>query len=60
MNQLATKTYKKMRERLLESIKIKCKKCGGVMVQVYDIWDESYVGYSCKSCPHYYLFTQAQ
>ena len=57
MNQLATKTYKKMRERLLESIKIKCKKCGGVMIQVYDIWDESYVGYSCKSCPHYYLFT---
>jgi len=57
MNKLAKENYARCRERLMESIKIKCSKCKGTMVQVYDIWDESYVGYSCKSCPHYYLFT---
>ena len=57
MNKVALDNYNRMRERLLEDITIKCRKCGGSMVQVYDIWDESYVGYSCKSCPHYLLFT---
>ena len=55
---LAAKNRERAAARLLDSIKIRCKKCKGVMVRVYDIWDESYVGYSCKTCPHYYLFTQ--
>ena len=58
MDNLAAKNRERAAARLLESIKIRCKKCKSVMVRVYDIWDESYVGYSCKDCPHYYLFTQ--
>ena len=57
MNNLADRSREKAEERILQSIKIKCKKCQAPMIRVYDIWDESYVGYSCTKCPHYLLFT---
>ena len=61
MNQLAKKTYRKMRKELLESVTIKCKKCNGKMIRVEEfhyenLYDEAIVGYSCEDCPHYYLF----
>jgi len=57
MNLPAEASRKNAEERILKSIKIKCKKCKGSMVRVYDIWDESYVGWSCTKCPHYLLFS---
>ena len=55
MNNLADSSREKAEERILKSIKIKCKKCQAPMIKVYDIWDESYVGWSCTKCPHYLL-----
>ena len=56
MSQMSEENYNRMRNRLFESIKISCKECKGVMVQVYDLYDQTVVGYSCKDCTHYYLF----
>jgi len=52
----ADENYNRMRKRIFESVKIRCKECKGVMIQVYDLWDQTVVGYSCKDCTHYYLF----
>jgi len=56
MSKLAEENYNRMRNRLMDSIKVRCSKCKGVMIQVYDLWDQTVVGYSCKDCTHYYLF----
>jgi hypothetical protein len=72
MNKLADKSRKKAEERILAMVSVKCKECNGDMIRVineftyvsYDqvipLGDETVVGYSCKSCPHYYLFTTAR
>ena len=56
MNPQAKVHYDRMRNNVLQSIKIKCSKCDGVMIRVYDLYEETVVGYSCKNCTHYYLF----
>ena len=56
MSLLSDKNRQRTERRILESIRIRCKKCNGVMIRVYDIWDQGSIGYSCKSCDHYYLF----
>jgi len=40
---------------ILASVKIKCIKCGGKMIRVRDLYDDTLVGYSCQDCPHYNL-----
>ena len=56
ISKMAKENYERMRNQLMESIKIRCKECKGVMIQVYDLYEETVVGYSCKDCTHYYLF----
>jgi hypothetical protein len=55
-NNLAEEARRKTIEAIRAQVKVRCKKCNGVMIQVYDIWDQETIGYSCKGCPHYYLF----
>ena len=64
MNKTALDNYRRMRERLLDDITVKCSKCEGSMVRCIDLdsneaynrnSDQVIEGYSCKSCPHYYL-----
>jgi len=40
---------------ILKSVKIQCIKCGGKMIRVRDLYDDTLVGYSCQDCPHYNL-----
>ena len=61
MNQLANKTYRKMRKELLESVTIKCKECNSLMTEILtvdfnDSYDKATVGYNCEDCTHHYLF----
>ena len=67
MSSLSDKNYKKAAWRIIDSIKLKCKKCNGTMVRCIDLdsneaydrnvsSDQTIVGYSCEDCPHYYLF----
>lgn len=53
---LSVRNRERARKRLLESIKIRCKECKGVMVRVVDLYEDTIVGYSCKNCTHHYLF----
>jgi len=52
MNNYQERTVKE----ILKSVKIKCSKCGGKMIRVRDLYDDTLVGYSCQDCPHYNLF----
>jgi len=56
MNKQAKVHYDRMALNLLQSIKIKCKECQGIMIRVHDLHDDTVVGYSCEDCTHYYLF----
>jgi hypothetical protein len=56
MSKMAKENYERMRNRLLESVKIRCKECKGVMIRVVDLYEDTVVGYSCKNCTHHYLF----
>jgi len=51
MNNYQERTVKE----ILKSIKIQCSKCGGKMIRVRDLYDDTLVGYSCQDCPHYNL-----
>jgi len=42
-------------KEILNSVKIQCIKCGGKMIRVRDLYDDTLVGYSCQDCPHYNL-----
>ena len=45
----------KITREILNSVKIQCIKCGGKMIRVRDLYDDTLVGYSCQDCPHYNL-----
>jgi len=51
MNNYQERTVKE----ILKSVKIQCIKCGGKMIRVRDLYDDTLVGYSCQDCPHYNL-----
>jgi len=51
MNNYQERTVKE----ILKSVSIKCSKCGGKMIRVRDLYDDTLVGYSCQDCPHYNL-----
>jgi len=40
---------------ILTSVKMLCIKCGGKMIRVRDLYDDTLVGYSCQDCSHYNL-----
>lgn len=42
-------------KEILQSVRIQCSKCGGKMIRVRDLYDDTLVGYSCQDCPHYNL-----
>ena len=42
-------------KEILNSVKMLCIKCGGKMIRVRDLYDDTLVGYSCQDCPHYNL-----
>ena len=69
MSSLSDKNREKAEERILQSVTIKCKDCGGQMISIQELTkymedipprfqstNDARIGYSCEDCPHYYLF----
>ena len=46
----------KARDEMLASITIKCKNCETEMIQIVDLFDDSVIGFSCSTCPNYFLY----
>jgi len=42
-------------KEILKDVTLRCIKCGGKMIRVRDLYDDTLVGYSCQDCPHYNL-----
>lgn len=53
---LTARNRKEAEIRILQSVHVKCQKCGGDMIRVHDLRNNTIVGYSCQDCAHYYLF----
>jgi len=48
------KLRKDCETRILESVKIKCKKCNAKMIR-YDNFYKDAVGYGCEDCSHTFV-----
>jgi len=56
MSHLSDVNRERAERKILKSVTIRCSQCNGIMIRVVDLDENARIGYSCKDCPHYYLF----